>query len=89
MNRFTGMLMVGYSWGQTMMYAVPPDEIWGINFRYLNYLIPLAGALGKYIILWFMHVQWKYIQNIVSFGIVRNRRAHCFAEGTKGPFLGY
>ncbi|KAL0851837.1 hypothetical protein ABMA28_000138 [Loxostege sticticalis] len=46
MNRFTGMLMVGYSWGQMMLYAVPPDEIWGINFRYLNYLIPLAAALG-------------------------------------------
>lgn len=47
MNRFTGMLMVGYSWGQMMLYAVPPDEIWGINFRYLNYLIPLAAALGN------------------------------------------
>ncbi|CAH2104032.1 unnamed protein product [Euphydryas editha] len=46
MNRFTGMLMVGYSWGQMMMLAVPPDEFWGINFRYLNNLIPLVAALG-------------------------------------------
>ncbi|CAK1588510.1 unnamed protein product [Parnassius mnemosyne] len=46
MNRFTGMLMVGYSWGQMMMLAVPPDEFWGLNLRYLNYLIPLVAALG-------------------------------------------
>ncbi|CAH0577920.1 unnamed protein product [Chrysodeixis includens] len=46
MNRFTGMLMVGYSWGQMMMFAVPPDGFWGINLRYLNLLIPLAAALG-------------------------------------------
>lgn len=48
MNRFTGMLMVGYSWGQMMMLAVPSDEVWGLNFRYLNYLIPLVAALGKF-----------------------------------------
>ncbi|VVC94257.1 unnamed protein product [Leptidea sinapis] len=46
MNRFTGMLMVGYSWAQLMMLAVPTDEFWGLNLRYLNYLIPLAAALG-------------------------------------------
>ncbi|XP_053624867.1 dnaJ homolog subfamily C member 22 [Plodia interpunctella] len=50
MNRFTGMLMVGYSWGQMMMLAVPPDEVWGINFRYLNYLIPLVAALGVWVV---------------------------------------
>lgn len=48
MNRFTGMLMVGSSWGQMMMCAVPPDEFWGINLRYLNYLVPLAAALGEF-----------------------------------------
>ncbi|XP_063393174.1 dnaJ homolog subfamily C member 22 [Cydia fagiglandana] len=46
MNRFTGMLMVGYSWGQVMMHAVPPDEFYGINLRYLNILIPLAASIG-------------------------------------------
>ncbi|XP_049884735.1 dnaJ homolog subfamily C member 22 [Pectinophora gossypiella] len=46
MNRFTGMLMVGYSWGQMAMSAVPPDEFNGINLRYLNYLVPLVAALG-------------------------------------------
>ncbi|XP_032527622.1 dnaJ homolog subfamily C member 22 [Danaus plexippus] len=46
MNRFTGMLMVSYSWGQMMMLAVPPEEIWGINFRYLNFLVPFVVALG-------------------------------------------
>lgn len=46
MNRFTGMLMVGYSWGQMMMFAIPPDSFWGINLRYLNLLIPLAAAIG-------------------------------------------
>lgn len=49
MNRFTGMLMVGYSWGQMMMLAVPPDEFWGINLRYLNHLIPLFAALGEFL----------------------------------------
>lgn len=39
--------MVGYSWGQMMMFAIPPDGFWGINLRYLNLLIPLAAALGK------------------------------------------
>lgn len=45
-NRFTGMLMVGYCWGQLMMSAVPPDAFWGINLRYLNLLVPLFAALG-------------------------------------------
>lgn len=47
MNRFTGMLLVGYSWGQMVMVAIPPDGFWGINLRYLNLLIPLAAALGE------------------------------------------
>ncbi|XP_035433234.2 dnaJ homolog subfamily C member 22 isoform X2 [Spodoptera frugiperda] len=46
MNRFTGMLMVGYSWAQMTMFAIPPDSFWGINLRYLNLLIPVALALG-------------------------------------------
>lgn len=46
MNRFTGMLMVGYSWGQMMMLAVPPDAVLGVNLRFLNFLIPLVTALG-------------------------------------------
>ncbi|KAJ2954023.1 hypothetical protein O0L34_g2234 [Tuta absoluta] len=46
MNRFTGMLMVGYSWGQMMKSAVPPDEFYGVNLRYLNILVPLVAALG-------------------------------------------
>ncbi|CAH0715932.1 unnamed protein product, partial [Brenthis ino] len=29
-----------------MMMAVPPDDFWGIRFRYLNYLVPLVAALG-------------------------------------------
>ncbi|PZC79763.1 hypothetical protein B5X24_HaOG215854 [Helicoverpa armigera] len=45
MNRFTGMLMVGYSWGQMTMFAIPPD-FWGMNLKYLNLLIPLSVALG-------------------------------------------
>ncbi|KAJ8737881.1 hypothetical protein PYW08_000476 [Mythimna loreyi] len=45
MNRFTGMLMVGYSWSQMTMYAIPPD-FWGINLKYLNLLVPLATGLG-------------------------------------------
>ncbi|XP_022832733.1 dnaJ homolog subfamily C member 22 isoform X2 [Spodoptera litura] len=47
MNRFTGMLMVGYSWAQMTMFAIPPDSFWGINLRYLNLLIPVALGLDK------------------------------------------
>lgn len=56
MNRFTGMLMVGYSWGQMMMCAVPPDEFWGINLRYLNYLVPLVAALGEWCFRYPIHI---------------------------------
>lgn len=61
MNRFTGMLMVGYSWGQMMMLAVPPDEFWGLNLRYLNYLIPFVTALGK-LILFIIHLSKEVIK---------------------------
>ncbi|CAH0703272.1 unnamed protein product [Spodoptera exigua] len=47
MNRFTGMLMVGYSWAQMTMFAIPPDSFWGINLRYLNLLIPVAVGVDK------------------------------------------
>ncbi|CAH4038548.1 dnaJ homolog subfamily C member 22 [Pieris brassicae] len=46
MNRFTGMLMVGYSWGQMMMLAIPPEEFWGINWKFFNCLVPIVVALG-------------------------------------------
>ncbi|KAL4717609.1 hypothetical protein ACJJTC_000758 [Scirpophaga incertulas] len=45
-NRFSSMLLVGYSWAHMTMSAVPPDEIWGFNFKYLRNIIPIAGALG-------------------------------------------
>ncbi|XP_045784946.1 dnaJ homolog subfamily C member 22 [Maniola jurtina] len=45
-NRFTGMLAVGYTWGCLMQSAVPNDEVWGINFKFLNLLVPLAATLG-------------------------------------------
>lgn len=71
MNRFTGMLMVGYSWGQMMMVAVPSDEIWGINFRYLNYLIPLVAALGVWTVGNIGHEQgtlkWPLLAAYVSY----------------------
>lgn len=42
------MMVVAYSWGQMMMLAIPPDDFWGINFRYLDLLVPFAVALGEH-----------------------------------------
>lgn len=47
MNRFSGMMLLGYTWGQIIMLAMPPNGIWGINLRFFNLLIPLATALGE------------------------------------------
>ncbi|KAJ0184062.1 hypothetical protein K1T71_000485 [Dendrolimus kikuchii] len=49
-NRFCAMLLIGYSWGQLMMSAVPPNEFLGIQRRYLNLLVPLFVALGVWIV---------------------------------------
>lgn len=49
-SRFISAIMVGYLWGQLVMLAIPEDEVAGINWNYLHWLIPLAVALGVWIV---------------------------------------
>ncbi|XP_030746859.1 dnaJ homolog subfamily C member 22 isoform X2 [Sitophilus oryzae] len=50
-SRFISALMVGYLWGQLVMLAIPEDEVYGINLNtYLHWFIPLAVALGVWIV---------------------------------------
>ncbi|XP_052746808.1 dnaJ homolog subfamily C member 22 [Bicyclus anynana] len=46
LNRFTGMLAVGYTWASLVSSAIPNDEVWGLNVKFLNWLVPLAASLG-------------------------------------------
>lgn len=39
--------MVGYLWGQLVMLAIPEENFANVDWRFLNWLIPLAVALGK------------------------------------------
>uniref|UniRef100_A0A1B6D4B2 TM2 domain-containing protein n=1 Tax=Clastoptera arizonana TaxID=38151 RepID=A0A1B6D4B2_9HEMI len=45
-TRFTGMVIVGYLWGSVVSIAIPEDEIAGINWKWLDLVVPLAITLG-------------------------------------------
>lgn len=47
-SRFLFALMVGYLWGQLVLIAIPQDRFMDIDWSYLHWLVPLAGALGKF-----------------------------------------
>ncbi|KAF7280116.1 hypothetical protein GWI33_006373 [Rhynchophorus ferrugineus] len=50
-SRFISALMVSYLWGQLIMMAIPQDEIYGVNLNsYLHWFIPLAVAMGVWIV---------------------------------------
>ncbi|CAH1167384.1 unnamed protein product [Phyllotreta striolata] len=50
-SRFISAIMVGYLWGQLVMLAIPEDELGGINLNsYLHWFIPLAAALGIWVV---------------------------------------
>lgn len=44
--RFTGMTVVAYLWSTVVSMAIPEDDIAGLPWKYLHFLVPLAGALG-------------------------------------------
>ncbi|XP_074101627.1 TM2 and DnaJ domain-containing protein wurst [Cotesia typhae] len=48
--RFIGALIVGYFWGLLLWSAIPQDEIHGYNLRPLMIFVPLAVALGVWVI---------------------------------------
>lgn len=48
--RFLSAIMIGYLWSQLMMIAIPSQIVLGIEWGFLHWLIPLAGALGNIII---------------------------------------
>lgn len=47
MVRFLGAFGISSLWANVFYIAIPNDEVYGINFKYLYYLIPLVAALGK------------------------------------------
>ncbi|KZC04778.1 PREDICTED: dnaJ homolog subfamily C member 22 [Dufourea novaeangliae] len=48
--RFTAMTAVAYFWSELYRNAIPEDEVFGINFRYLLLLTPLVIALGVWMV---------------------------------------
>lgn len=46
-SRFISAIMVAYFWGQLIMMAIPEDEIYGINWNHLQWLIPLGVGMGR------------------------------------------
>lgn len=38
--------MVGYLWGQLVMLATPEEDVFGINWSFTHWLVPLAVGLG-------------------------------------------
>lgn len=50
MVRFSGMLVVGYLFAALLNYAIPTEEVLGIDWRFLYYLVPFACAFGKEIV---------------------------------------
>lgn len=49
-SRFISAMMISYFWGQLVNMAIPEDEFLDINWRFLHWLIPLAVALGTWIV---------------------------------------
>uniref|UniRef100_A0A336LMD3 DnaJ homolog subfamily C member 22 n=1 Tax=Culicoides sonorensis TaxID=179676 RepID=A0A336LMD3_CULSO len=44
--RFMAMICVSYLWGQVVMIAIPENIIYGIDFSFMHWIIPLGIALG-------------------------------------------
>ncbi|KAL1130913.1 hypothetical protein AAG570_012154 [Ranatra chinensis] len=45
-SRFTGMVIVGYLFGSVVSSAIPLEEAGGIDWQFLQILVPLGCALG-------------------------------------------
>lgn len=45
-SRFVWAIMIGYLWGQLFMLAIPTSLVGGIDWGFLHWFVPLAGALG-------------------------------------------
>lgn len=45
--RFAAQAAVAYLWAELFNSAIPQEEVYGINFRYLLILVPAVIALGK------------------------------------------
>lgn len=48
--RFTAAVCTSYLFGQLVLLAIPQDEIFGINWRFLLWTVPLFTALGVWIV---------------------------------------
>lgn len=48
--RFLGQIMMSYLFGQVVMIAIPEDELWGINWRFLLWTVPFFSALGVWLV---------------------------------------
>lgn len=49
-SRFISALTVGYLWGQLVMLATPEEVVAGIDWGFTHWLIPLAVALGVWVV---------------------------------------
>jgi DnaJ family protein C protein 22 len=45
-TRFCGMVIVAYLWSSVLWFAIPEEEVGGINWRWLIVFVPFACALG-------------------------------------------
>lgn len=48
--RFTAAVCTSYMFGQLVMLSIPPDEVMGINFRFLLWTVPFFAALGVWVV---------------------------------------
>lgn len=45
-SRFISAITVGYLWGQLLLLAIPEDEFGGINWKFLQWLVPAGTTAG-------------------------------------------
>ncbi|XP_011313940.1 dnaJ homolog subfamily C member 22 [Fopius arisanus] len=48
--RFIGALATGHLWGELVRCAIPEDEMYGINFKPLLYIVPAVIAVGVWVV---------------------------------------
>ncbi|KAF5305261.1 hypothetical protein FQA39_LY09226 [Lamprigera yunnana] len=49
-SRFLSAITVGYFWGQLVLMAIPEEEFGGINWKFLQWLVPAAVTSGVWIV---------------------------------------
>ncbi|KAK5642835.1 hypothetical protein RI129_009002 [Pyrocoelia pectoralis] len=49
-SRFLSAITVGYFWGQLLLLAIPEEEFGGINWKFLQWLVPAGVTAGVWVV---------------------------------------